>query len=110
MAPGRRRWRRMESRFGEIGLIVSLSVATLVAAMGSLFIGYAPLSMGDVVRGLLGDEGTVGIIMQDIRLPRMLLGLMAGASPPPTSTIFTAGLSTAITASRGCWTWGLPRS
>jgi iron complex transport system permease protein len=70
----------MQQRTREIGLIAALTAATLLAAAASLFIGYAPLSMSDVVNGLFADQGTMGIIMRDIRLPRMLLGLMAGAA------------------------------
>jgi iron complex transport system permease protein len=61
-------------------LIAALSAATLIAAAASLFIGYAHLPAGDVIAGLAGDEGTAGVIMREIRLPRMLLGLLAGAA------------------------------
>lgn len=57
-----------------------LALATLIVAVVSLFIGYAPLSTPDAIDGLLNDTGTAGVIMRDIRLPRMLLGLIAGAS------------------------------
>jgi iron complex transport system permease protein len=70
----------MRERTNEIGLIVALTVVTALASAASLFIGYAPLSMSDVVSGLFSDQGTISIIMRDIRLPRMLLGLMAGAA------------------------------
>ncbi len=61
-------------------LAATLAIATLVAAGVSLFVGYAPLPAADVVGGLMGDEGTAGVIMREIRLPRMLLGLLAGAA------------------------------
>jgi iron complex transport system permease protein len=70
----------MRERTNEIGLIVALTAVTALASAASLFIGYAPLSMSDVVSGLFSDQGTISIIMRDIRLPRMLLGLMAGAA------------------------------
>lgn len=73
----------MDERFPimtSAGLAAVLGVATLAVAILSLFIGYAPLSTGDAINGLLNDGGTAGVIMRDIRLPRMLLGLMAGAS------------------------------
>jgi iron complex transport system permease protein len=57
-----------------------LALATLIVAAASLFVGYAPLPARDVIDGLLNDAGTAGVIMRDIRLPRMLLGLIAGAS------------------------------
>lgn len=61
-------------------LIVMLAAATLAAAALSLFIGYAALPMAKVVAGLFGDGGTASVIMREIRLPRMLLGLVAGAA------------------------------
>ncbi len=70
----------MLGRTSAVGLVAALTAATLIVAAASLFIGYAPLAIGDVIAGLLGGEGTTGIIMQDIRLPRMILGLMSGAA------------------------------
>jgi iron complex transport system permease protein len=61
-------------------LLIALCAATLIAAAASLFIGYAPLSASTVIDGLVNDTGTAGVIMRDIRLPRMLLGLIAGAA------------------------------
>ena len=61
-------------------LAAILAIATLIAAGASLFVGYAHLPAGDVIGGLIGDEGTAGVIMREIRLPRMLLGLFAGAA------------------------------
>ncbi|MCE9522637.1 MAG: iron ABC transporter permease [Alphaproteobacteria bacterium] len=69
----------MRSNSG-IMLMAALGAATLLAAIASLFIGYAPLAINDVVNGLFGDTGTAGIIMREIRLPRMLLGLLSGAA------------------------------
>ena len=70
----------MDYRFGGRGLIATLIAATLFAGIASLFVGYAPLPARDVIAGLFGDQGTAGVIMRDIRLPRMLLGLLAGAA------------------------------
>ncbi len=64
----------------DLRLAMMLGGATLVVAVASLFIGYAPLPAHDVIAGLFGDTGTAGVIMRDIRLPRMLLGLISGAS------------------------------
>lgn len=61
-------------------LLIALATATLIAAAASLFIGYAPLPAHDVIDGLINDTGTAGVIMRDIRLPRMLLGVIAGAA------------------------------
>lgn len=61
-------------------LVAALGAATAIAATASLFVGYAPLPAHDVVAGLIDNQGTAGVIMREIRLPRMLLGLIAGAS------------------------------
>jgi iron complex transport system permease protein len=57
-----------------------LAIATAILAVASLFIGYAPLPASAVIDGLINDTGTAGVIMREIRLPRMLLGLIAGAA------------------------------
>jgi iron complex transport system permease protein len=60
-------------------LALGLLVAALVFA--SLVIGPAGLGLGDSLRALFtGQGGAVVLVMQEIRLPRALLGLMAGAS------------------------------
>lgn len=60
-------------------LVLALLVALLFA--GSLLIGPAGLGLGESLRALVsGQGGAVVLVMQDIRLPRALLGLMAGAS------------------------------
>jgi iron complex transport system permease protein len=66
--------------FARVPFIAALVTLTCITAIASLFIGYAPLPFADVVSGLFQDEGTAGIIMREIRLPRMLLGLLAGAA------------------------------
>jgi iron complex transport system permease protein len=68
------------ARIGGTSLIFALVATTLGAAVVSLFIGYAALPPGQVVGGLFGAGGTAAVIMQEIRLPRMLLGLIAGAA------------------------------
>lgn len=59
------------------GLLLVLASATLA----SLGVGYASLSPGDVMAGLLGtaDEATTAIV-REIRLPRILLGIEVGAA------------------------------
>jgi iron complex transport system permease protein len=58
------------------GLLLALGVCCIL----SLFIGYAEMPIQAAVNGLFTGEGVEGIIMQDIRLPRMLLGVIAGAA------------------------------
>ena len=58
-----------------LGLLVALLFA------GSLLIGPAGLGLGDSLRALFsGQGGPVVLVMQEIRLPRALLGLLAGAA------------------------------
>lgn len=71
---------RIATSTTKVPLVPALALATVVVAVASLFIGYAPLPARDVIDGLLNDTGTAGVIMRDIRLPRMLLALIAGAS------------------------------
>lgn len=66
---------------GGATLIFSLFAAVLAAAALSLFIGYAALPFSQVVAGLFsGGDDTASVIMREIRLPRVLLGLVAGAA------------------------------
>ncbi|ROQ00203.1 iron complex transport system permease protein [Stella humosa] len=59
----------------------TLALATLlaVAASASLAIGYVPLPLSDLVAGLFG-HGQAAPLVQEIRLPRAVLGLAVGAS------------------------------
>ncbi len=62
-------------------MIIALTATTLAAAVLSLFIGYAALPPGQVIGGLFGGGGdAASVIVREIRLPRMLLGLVAGAA------------------------------
>lgn len=56
-------------------------LATLVvsAAVMSLFLGAAPLRPEEVWQGLLGSDDATGVVVREIRLPRMLLAVTIGA-------------------------------
>jgi iron complex transport system permease protein len=69
-----------KSGLGPAALMTLLTAATAAIALTSLFIGYVQLPAEGVIGGLFTDQGTTGIIMREIRLPRMLLGLLAGAA------------------------------
>ncbi|MDF1627464.1 MAG: iron ABC transporter permease [Parvibaculaceae bacterium] len=60
---------------------ISLAGLLVCAMVAALFLGYAPLSLGNVLSALVGqgDERYV-FIVQEIRLPRILLGAMVGGS------------------------------
>ncbi len=63
------------------GLLGAMTAMLAVLMAVSLLVGVAPLPAGEVVLALLGlgDERVV-IVVQEIRLPRALIGIMAGAS------------------------------
>jgi iron complex transport system permease protein len=60
-------------------LILGVMVAVLFVA--SLLIGPAGLGLGESLSALLrGEGGPVALVMQEIRLPRAILGLLCGAA------------------------------
>lgn len=57
----------------------TLLVLTVLAAIGSLAFGAVPLTPGRVIAALLGQGDAVATtIVLDLRLPRMVLGLLVG--------------------------------
>lgn len=61
--------------------ITSLILIMIAIAFASLFIGSVPLEGADIIAALLGRaDMPVEIIVLELRLPRVLLGLLAGAS------------------------------
>lgn len=62
-------------------VLVALGVLVAVLFFGSLVIGPAGLGLGESLSALVtGQGGAVVLVMQEIRLPRALLGLMTGAA------------------------------
>jgi iron complex transport system permease protein len=63
------------------GAFAALAAAALLAlAALSLSVGAAPLPLAEVWDGLARGEGVSGLIIRDIRLPRLLLSLSVGAA------------------------------
>ncbi len=63
------------------GLFVgALAVLLIVLAAVSLGLGVAHLSWRAMAKGLFDGQGPAGIIMREIRLPRLLLSLLVGFS------------------------------
>ena len=58
------------------GVLTVLLAATALASLGA---GPVPLSPGDILDGLGGGSSTAAIIIQEIRLPRLLLAAFVGA-------------------------------
>ena len=62
-------------------VLLALGAAVAVLFFGSLLIGPAGLGLGESLAALVsGQGGAVVLVMQEIRLPRALLGLMTGAA------------------------------
>ena len=63
-----------------LGLLV-LAVATAILFLLSLTVGPAAVAFGDSIAALFSDKrDVIALIMQEIRLPRAILGLMIGAT------------------------------
>lgn len=62
-------------------LLSSLAVALLVVSAAGLAIGYAPLPLAGVIAGVIGEGDPLTVaVVQEIRLPRLLLGIEVGAA------------------------------
>lgn len=57
-----------------------LAALLIILCCGSLFVGYAPLTVRDVIDGLFGWNSDTAVVVQSVRLPRMLLGVLVGAA------------------------------
>lgn len=71
---------RLNNRRTEQWLIVSLTLLLVAAFFGSLTIGREPLELIAAARSIWHDQPDLaGLILQEIRLPRAVLGLSVGA-------------------------------
>ncbi|WP_415948969.1 FecCD family ABC transporter permease [Streptomyces sp. KLOTTS4A1] len=62
------------------GLLLSLGVL-LILVVASIAVGAKPIPVGEVWHGLFGNTGTENdVVISELRLPRTLLGLLAGAA------------------------------
>jgi iron complex transport system permease protein len=62
-------------------VLAALGVLTLALFFLSLTVGPAAVAFGDSMRALFSTSGgTIALIMQEIRLPRAVLGLMIGVT------------------------------
>ncbi len=62
-------------------LALSLSLLVTALAGASLFVGHTPVPLGTALTGLLGHgDPLYQMVMQDIRLPRVLLAALVGAA------------------------------
>ena len=59
--------------------IITLAIALIVFAIASIFIGSSHLSFIDGLKGLFGlGDNTSNVIVQNIRLPRIIAAILAG--------------------------------
>ncbi|MEQ5836349.1 iron ABC transporter permease [Marinobacter sp. NFXS9] len=64
-----------------LGVVCILAVLLIGCAAASLSLGSHPTSLGDVASVLAGsDDSGLSLIVGEIRLPRVLLAILAGAS------------------------------
>lgn len=62
-------------------VLLVLAVATAILFLLSLTVGPAAVAFGDSIAALFSDRrDAIALIMQEIRLPRAILGLMIGAT------------------------------
>jgi iron complex transport system permease protein len=62
-------------------VLLVLAVATAILFLLSLTVGPAAVAFGDSIAALFSDKrDAIALIMQEIRLPRAILGLMIGAT------------------------------
>ena len=61
-------------------LAALLTLLVLLLSLASLTVGPADAGLTASLRALFGEGGPLVLVMQEIRLPRMLLGLMIGGS------------------------------
>jgi len=61
-------------------LVPALLALILALALASLAIGPAPIPFATAAKALFSGEGSAGVIVRDIRLPRTLLAILIGAT------------------------------
>lgn len=72
---------RSDGKERQVSKSVLLAVSIILVGFLSLLVGSSWLSPGEVLTGLFGSADDINtIIVREIRLPRVMLGLMAGAS------------------------------
>ncbi len=73
---------RNSSADGGLLLYIILLTLLVLVSVSALLIGFTPLPVGDTLAALfgIGDDEKIQLIVQEIRLPRTLMGLLVGAS------------------------------
>lgn len=70
------------SRTKRVAALAALAVLTVVLALAALVVGSVRLDLGETVRVLLGhtSDSTTSVLVQRVRLPRMVTATCAGAA------------------------------
>lgn len=68
--------------------VAGLSVAAVLLALFALGLGDYPLSIPDVVRAMVSDQGFASTIVTEWRLPRVLVALVFGAALAVSGALF----------------------
>ena len=64
----------------KIFFLCTMAVAAFIVFIVSINAGYSHLPLADIFKGLLGNgESSTGLIIQQIRIPRILVSLLCGA-------------------------------
>lgn len=85
------RARRVSVRVDVRAVVVCLALfaATLAVGCWSIMVGDFPLSVGQVLRAVFGDGGPdAEFIVQTLRLPRVLTGMLVGAALGMSGAVF----------------------
>ena len=72
----------MMTSAGPSGLRLNLALTALIMVLAviSLMVGPAGLSPREAMAGLFSGDGSAGIVVRDIRLPRTLLAILIGGT------------------------------
>src|SRR5262245_37964822 len=76
---GKQRWRQLVSS-KILRLNLALAALVVLLCIASLSVGPAGLSPRAALAALFSGDGPAGLIVRDIRLPRMLLAACIGAT------------------------------
>jgi iron complex transport system permease protein len=86
--PGAARGRAADPRRRSRVAVAGLAVAALLLALVALGLGDYPLSVAEVVRALVSDQGFASTIVTQWRLPRVLVALVFGAALAVSGALF----------------------
>ncbi|WP_114768282.1 FecCD family ABC transporter permease [Microvirga subterranea] len=59
-------------------LIASLAILLAALSLASLAVGPAPIPVVAAAKALVSDQGSAGVVVREIRLPRTILALLVG--------------------------------